>query len=74
MTRFNSPGVYTSEKDLSSVNRLSLLGGGQRETSAGSAGSGGTIKSYSWLLKCGYWDDKNSWLDNENWEDENICQ
>jgi len=74
--RFQSPGVYTSEKDLSSLERASLLrrgvkGGG---TAGSGTGGGGTKpKSYPWLLKCGYWNDSNYWIDSEQWEDTIRC-
>lgn len=68
-----SPGIYTSEKDLSSVNRDSRLKLGI----GGSGGSGGGVgprpKSYPWILECGKWNDFNYWVDNGKWQDNGTC-
>jgi len=70
--RPKSPGVYTSEKDLSSVEINSLI---RRGSSGGSSGGGvgPRPKSYPWILECGKWNDFNYWVDNSKWQDNGTC-
>ena len=73
--RPNSPGVYTSEKDLS------LKRGGISRGRLGEAVNNNdeppytppVIKPIFWILECGYWNDEGVWLDYAKWEDTPIC-
>jgi len=74
MPNFDSPGVYTSEKDLS------LRIGGSRRGRGEVVNNGGiipysppVIKPIFWILRCGYWVDEGTWLDYDKWEDNIIC-
>ncbi len=69
MTRFNSPGVYTSEKDLDLKKT-----GNQISEAVESNNSGGvtnpTKKPIFWVLRCGFWDDEGTWLSYARWQDD----
>lgn len=71
---YKSPGVYTSEKDLTFRKRRlavnSTIGG-----SAPILKPSGVVPSpiINWILICGYWEDSNQWVDTENWEDSIVC-
>lgn len=74
MPNFSSPGVYTSEKDLS-------LRRGRGKRGLGEVVDNGGVVPYSppvkkpifWVLRCGYWEDEGTWLDYAVWEDIPIC-
>lgn len=73
MPRFNSPGVYTSEKDLG---LRSGNGGGFVEVvnnNAVNTYSPDVKKPIFWILQCGWWDDEGTWLDYAYWEDSILC-
>ena len=64
-----SPGVYTSEKDLSFISKFKLVTNPSDENNGASNG----IIALTWLLTCGKWDDSKSWLDKSKWEDDIVC-
>lgn len=71
-SNFKSPGVYKSEKDLSTMlSRRSNL----RIRELNQNGSQGTPNPPSpkpvflWILDSGFWDDNRFWYDNKNWKD-----
>jgi hypothetical protein len=72
---YKSPGVYTSEKDLTFRKRRlavnSAIGG-----SAPVFKPSGVVPSppiINWVLSCGYWNDAEIWDDSYNWQDNITC-
>lgn len=74
--RPGSPGVFTSERDLSKregrvrrgISEEGIIGGTQ------TTGTNPVPKKpVFWILECGYWNDEGTWLDYAKWEDIPIC-
>jgi len=70
--KFRSPGIYTSEKDLT-FRKGRKVGGVLEATKRNdSGGITPTIKPNFWILRCGVWEDEGVWLDHSKWEDDVI--
>jgi hypothetical protein len=68
MPKFLSPGVYTTEKDLSFKRSLASI-----KTRVTDTTSGQIIPSLppqaTWILQSGFWYDFGFWFDNNPWID-----
>jgi hypothetical protein len=73
MSKFLSPGVYTTEKDLTFRRSLtSIRTRGVTDTTSDTT-SGQIIPSLppqaTWILQSGFWFDFGFWFDNNPWID-----
>ena len=71
--KYTSPGVYTSEKDLSFIKKGS--GNNILEVAGGDGTNNNSIpviKPTFWILRCGIWEDGGTWLSYAKWEDSPI--
>jgi hypothetical protein len=70
MSKFLSPGVYTTEKDLSFRRSLASI----RTSRGGTDTTSGQIipslpPQATWILQSGFWFDFGFWFDNNPWID-----
>jgi hypothetical protein len=68
MSRFLSPGVYTTEKDLSFRRSLASI---RRipQTTSGQITPPPQPPQTVWILSFGFWNDNGFWFDNQQWND-----
>ena len=69
MSKFISPVVRTTEKDLTSI----LISREVKKRLSGNSILGGDISQIptgpNWVLSAGIWSDNGVWLDNQPWLD-----
>jgi hypothetical protein len=74
---YKSPGVYTSEKDLTFRKRRlavnSAIGGSAPVFKPSGVVPSPPTPIINWVLSCGYWNDAEIWDDSYNWQDNITC-